>query len=124
MRGAGGRGGGPLALNSEFVLGRMNYAGVPLSDVLSSEEMSWGGTIGSQLLFWKKGGTGEVILKFCLREEVSVTKIFIFGSNVNVNKKNLNAVDNDRSNKRSWNSYAETNVSRLLPSGILCSLGW
>ena len=71
----------------------------------------------------EKGGTGEEMLKFCLREEMGVTKIFIFGSNVNVNTK-LNAVDNDSSGKRSWSLYVETNVSRLLPSGILCSIGW
>jgi len=31
----------------------MNYAGIPLSDLLSSEEMSWKGAIETQLLFEK-----------------------------------------------------------------------
>jgi hypothetical protein len=33
----------------------MNYAGIPLSDLLSSEEMSWKGAIEAQLLFEKRG---------------------------------------------------------------------
>ena len=61
------------------------------------------------------------MLKFCLREEMGVTKIFILGSNVNVNK-TLNVGDNDSSRERSCNLYAETNISHLLPSGILCSI--
>jgi hypothetical protein len=31
----------------------MNYAGIPLSDLLSSAEMSWKGTIETRLLFEK-----------------------------------------------------------------------
>jgi len=90
-------------LNSEFVLGRMNYGGIPLSDLLSYVEMSWKGAIEIQLVFEKgRNWCRNIGILFTRGDR---RKKIIFNSNINVNNK-LNASGNDESGERSWNLNA------------------